>query len=324
MKEKNENHWEELDTPAIGKISLRRIGTEYPYDFYFAKDSAGKYMLVFSLSHPPAKHEKISLNGITASNVEVGNNPSIVLVLKDNADWPMFLKLCLDLCEATSEAPTEEKAVGVFHNRLIYWQFFLKRNREAKLSKEEQIGLIGELLVLDRQVLPQYGALDSINFWTGADADVQDFFIGGKRVEVKTCASPSKNEVYISSLQQLYETECPIYLIVAYVGMAAADAQGAFSLYSLANGIADRLRVENMSAYELFIEKLAMVGLCLDGSYNDAFYLANQFKGFAVRDGFPRITPNEVKAGITKAKYVINLDFCAYYESPLAEAFKRD
>jgi len=324
MKETNDNQWENLDTPDRGQISSRRVGVDYPYDFYFAKDSAGKCMLVFSLSKTPGKQGKILLNGILVDNIPIGGAPSIVLTLKNNADWPIFSKICLDLCDIASEASTEDKAVELFHNRLLYWQYFLKRNSGDKLSKEEQIGLIGELLFLEKYILSQYDTLDSINFWTGADADVQDFFIGGKRIEAKVCISPSKNDVHISSLQQLYDAECPIYLAVAYIGAASADAGVAFSLASLAGRIASRLREKSMPAYELFVKKLASVGMFLDGTYADDFYAANKFKAFAVRGDFPRITPKDVKKGITRAKYIINLDYCQAYEVLMEEAFKKE
>jgi len=324
MLEKYENPWDNLDAAASGHISSRRVWAEYPYDFYFAKDSAGKYMLVFSLSQPVVRHKKILLNGITVSIVPVGDSPSIVLLLKDSTDWPIFLKICIDLCDVVSESPTEEKAVGLFYNRLLYWQYFLKRDGEDKLSKEEQIGLIGELLFLEKYILPEYNAMDSINFWTGADADVQDFFIGGKRIEAKTCSSPSKNEVHISSLQQLYDAECPVYLVVVYIGASASDSQDSFSLFSLANRIAAKLREIDVPACEAFVKKLANSGMFLDGTYNDAFYIANQFKGYRAQGDFPKITPTDVKDGITKVKYIVNLGYCKNYEVPLGEIFKKE
>jgi len=324
MENNNKNPWSSLETPSSGRVSSRRISTNYPFDFYFAKDSAGKNMLVFSLSRPAEIREKILLNGISVANASADGVFSIMLALKNNADWPIFLKICLDLCEVASAADSEDKAVKLFCNRLLYWQYFLKRDGEDRLSNEEQIGLIGELLLIERYILTEYNALDSINFWTGADADVQDFFIRGKRIEAKTCSSPSKNEVHISSLQQLYDAECPVYLAVAYIGAAASDSQNSFSLFSLADRIAVKLREANVSAYENFVKKLAAVGMFIDGSYNDAFYAANKFKGFKVQEGFPKITPKDVKDGITKAKYVINLDCCADYEIPIEEVFKKE
>jgi len=324
-KKNNENPWENLEAPTnSSRVSSRRVGEDYPFDFYFAKDSASKYMLVFSLTQPAEIKEKILLNGISVANASAGGTPAITLTLKNNADWPIFSKICLDLCNTASEAKNEEKAVASFCNRLLYWQYFLKRGKEDKLSKEEQIGLAGELLFLEKYILPQYGALDSINFWTGADADVQDFFIGGKRIEVKTCSSPSKNEVHISSLQQLYDAECPIYLAVAYIGAATSSTGGAFSLASIANKITERLRGESTAAYELFVKKLAAVGMFLDGNYADDFYVANKFKGFGVRRDFPKKNPEEVKEGITKARNIIRLGHCRDYEILLEEVCKKD
>ncbi|MDR3345572.1 MAG: PD-(D/E)XK motif protein [Campylobacteraceae bacterium] len=320
----NENPWENLETPSVGLISSRRISANYPYDFYFAKDSTSKYMLVFSISKPAKIRDKILLNGISVGSISAGGSPSITLTLKNNDDYPIFLKICLDLCSVASGAASEKKAIDLFCNRLLYWQYFLKRNSDDKLSKEEQRGLIGELIFLENYLLSQYNALDSVNFWTGADADAQDFFIGNRRIEIKTCLSPSRNEVHISSLQQLYDAECDIFLAVAYIGVAASDAPDSFSLFSLSNRIAEKLHAENATAYEAFIKKLALVGLFLDGTYNDTFYVANKFKGFRVYGEFPRITPKDVKEGVSKANYIINLGNCTDYEISLEEVLKKE
>jgi hypothetical protein len=50
------------------------------------------------VTKPIVNHEKIQLNGIVVGNVSVDGTPSTVLALKNNADWPIFLKICLDLC----------------------------------------------------------------------------------------------------------------------------------------------------------------------------------------------------------------------------------
>ena len=169
--------------------------------------------------------------------------------------------------------------------------------------------------------MPKYDMLDVINFWTGADADVQDFFVDGKRVEIKTCMSPSKNEVHISSLQQLFDSDCDVYLGVFFLGMANSELEGAFSLSSLANKLSDMLH-QDPNAHELFIEKLASVGMFLEDDYNDAFYITNGFKSYKVEKDFPRITPEDIRAGVTKANYIINLANCSGYETPIDKILK--
>lgn len=324
MQENKENPWSSLLRPVAGEIGSRRVNAESAHGLYFAQDHAQKYMFAFTLTKPPATQEGVPLNGISIFHTQVHKSPAIVLSLKDNKDWPIFLKICLDLYDITEQEKTEKKAVDAFYNRLRYWQYFLKRNTEDTLSKEEQLGLIGELLILEKYVLSNHKALDAVNFWTGAEDDVQDFSIGKNRIEVKASASPSKNEVFISSLEQLYNKECPIYLTVVYLGQAAADAENAISLFSLAERIAGYVKEQNVSAYEAFIQKLSMRGLFLDGSYNDSFYLPSSVKAYSIRDEFPRITPPDVRHGISKAKYSINLTFCADYEVPIDAVFKKD
>jgi len=319
------NPWDKLDMPQRGHVSSRRVGTEYQYDFYFARDCKGSYMLVFSItSDVVVEYEPISLNGMYVNNVSVGDAPSIVLILKNSLDWPIFLKVCVDLCEVSSGASTEKKAVKSFYNRLRYWSYFLDRGYDDKLSKEEQVGLIGELLVISNYLIPEYNALDAVNFWTGADADVQDFFIADKRIEVKTCTSPSKNEVCISSAEQLYDAGCPVFLVVVYIGVATSEGEGVFSLSSLAMDVSERLKHENVEAYDIFVKKLAMVGMSLDGSYNDIFYCANQFKAFKIVKDFPRITSDELRVGVSRVKYMINIGVCSDYEITIDGLFRKE
>lgn len=323
MSETKVNPWSALVRPSIGEIGANRVDAKSTYGLYFAQDHAQKYMFIFTLEHPPVQQEGISLNGITVLYTQVHKSPAVVLALKDNQDWPIFLKICLDLYEVTEQERNEKKALSAFYNRLRYWQYFLKRNMENFLSKEEQIGLIGELLLLEKYVLPQYKTIEAIHFWTGADGDVQDFSIGEKRIEVKVCSSPSKNEVFISSLEQLYNKECPVYLAIVYLGQAAADAKGAVSLFTLADRISNYIKQDNISAHEAFIAKLSMRGLFLDGSYNDSFYLPSAFNCFSVREEFPRITPGDIRPGVSKAKYSINLNLCGEYEIQIEVPFKK-
>ena len=321
MKTIKDNPWEQLEKPVSGSLSMRRVNAEFVHDFYFAKDGYGQYSFVFALHGPAKIQDKLSLNGVDVTKLVVGGTTSIFLVLKNNNDWPIFLKICLDLCEVTSRVTDETLAVKTFCNRLLYWQYFMKRNKDNRLTKEEQIGLIGELLFIEKYLMPKYDMLDVINFWTGADADVQDFFVDGKRVEIKTCMSPSKNEVHISSLQQLFDSDCDVYLGVFFLGMANSELEGAFSLSSLANKLSDTLR-QDPNAHELFIEKLASVGMFLEDDYNDAFYITNGFKSYKVEKDFPRITPEDIRAGVTKANYIINLANCSGYETPIDKILK--
>lgn len=307
------NLWDKLETPTRGSMSMLRFDASNKYDIFYAKDSHGKLFLLFFVSGFPNDIKTMDLNGIDVVFTEIAEKKVISLSLKNSLDWELFLHVCTDLNEITKTTINEKDAARCFYNRLLYWQYFMKRNRMIGLTKEEQRGLIGELLFLDKFLLQKYDALEALGFWLGPDGDVQDFSINDKRIEVKTCSSPSKNEVKISSAEQLYKVGCDIFLVVFYLSVASRETNGALSLYGIAKKLADYLLKQNIVAYELFIQKLASVGMYIDEMYNEDFVLCSEVKSFRVSDKFPKITPNMLPDGINKVVYTINLNMATQY-----------
>lgn len=307
------NPWDKLDMPSIGNVSMLRVDANNKHDVFYAKDPSNKYMLFFFVKEFPKYTRSVELNGVEVALLEISNKKAMVLTLKNNQDWELFLHVCLDLNNITKNSETECDAARCFYNRLLYWQYFMKHNRTNMLTKEEQLGLMGELLFLDLYLLPKYDPLEAMAFWTGPDGDVQDFSIDNKRIEIKTCASPSKNEVKISSAQQLYSANCQVFLSVVYLMPSVADHSGAFSLYKLAKRIADKIKDKTV-AYELFIQKLASVGMFVDDVYDDDFMVCNGIKFFDVNKDFPKITPDILPDAINKVVYTISLNMASGYE----------
>lgn len=312
MKKINDNPWELLEIPISGKVSSKRLNSQNPYDFYIGKNTEGKYLLIFLLNSVILNNTPVSIqmNGIDIKKEFIDNKNSICLILKDVSDWQIFKKICVDVCEYSAQASEERNAVKSFYNRLLYWQYFLNKSRENVLSKEEQIGLSGELIFLEKFVLKKYSALDAVNYWTGCEKDTQDFSINNKRIEIKTTISPSKEEVQISSLEQLYTLNCQLELAVILLGKSSSDHADSFSLYSLADRIACKLKEQSIPAFDLFLSKLASAGFILDGSCNDDFYIFNTISCYHVLSGFPRLTPENISLGIKKVKYILDLEKC--------------
>ena len=262
------NPWDKLDMPSIGNVSMLRVDANNKHDVFYAKDPSNKYMLFFFVKEFPKYTRSVELNGVEVALLEISNKKAMVLTLKNNQDWELFLHV---------------------------------------------LGLMGELLFLDLYLLPKYDPLEAMAFWTGPDGDVQDFSIDNKRIEIKTCASPSKNEVKISSAQQLYSANCQVFLSVVYLMPSVADHSGAFSLYKLAKRIADKIKDKTV-AYELFIQKLASVGMFVDDVYDDDFMVCNGIKFFDVNKDFPKITPDILPDAINKVVYTISLNMASGYE----------
>lgn len=312
------NVWEELLTPDVGNFSLRRVNAECLFDVFFAKDADNRYMLLFVTEESIPNIKKLKLNGIDISVMDFQNRYALKLTLSENNDWQIFANICSDLCDFILPCKKGSEAVQKFYSRLLYWQYFLKRNRrECILSEEEQAGLIGELLFINKFLFPKYDAESIVNFWTGIDKDVQDFYINDHRIEVKTCRSPAKNEVTISSAQQLYNKNCKIVLSVFYLGPSHKTTPNAFSLFSLATEIAEKLKQSSLNAYDMFIQKLCQMGMDLSEQYDDKYFLCNTIKHFDVNDNFPKITPDMIAESITKVVYKIDLNSCLNYETDI-------
>ena len=75
-------------------------------------------------------------------------------------------------------------------------------SQKKELISDEQIkGLIGELLFLTDNMIPNYGETRAIQAWSGQEMTRKDFSIDDTWVEVKTIDF-GKPTVVISSLEQ--------------------------------------------------------------------------------------------------------------------------
>ncbi|CAM3741249.1 PD-(D/E)XK motif protein [Nocardioides marinus] len=80
------------------------------------------------------------------------------------------------------------------------WRALLRRAVDG-LSREEVLGLVGELEVMTR--LAAHNPTAAVEGWTGPDRQSRDFRRGGKDIEVKASSAVSPTSVRISNLDQL-------------------------------------------------------------------------------------------------------------------------
>ena len=97
----------------------------------------------------------------------------------------MFAALCSDIVTSTCSSIGEEAAALAILTRLDRWRALLEGDRKA-LTNSALRGLIGELLILEADLLPHLPALDAVGSWTGPLGTAQDFLLpSGRRIEVK-------------------------------------------------------------------------------------------------------------------------------------------
>ena len=86
----------------------------------------------------------------------------ILIRLTDREQRDIFLRFCRDIVDSTILARTEEQAVELFsRSDLAVAPASSRWARDSRLNDQEQKGLIGELVVLQRHIRPALGAMDA-------------------------------------------------------------------------------------------------------------------------------------------------------------------
>ena len=136
------------------------------------------------------------LNGLRLYVDRDEQGPLLLLALEDLEQRDLFTQLCADAIDAAGSDGTV--ALGRFHARLNAWRSFLRERRHG-LSREDTVGLIGELLVLEHLLGVRS---DLLATWLAPDRALHDFMNAGHALEIKTSAGAS-SRLRISTLDQL-------------------------------------------------------------------------------------------------------------------------
>ncbi len=312
----SDDPWRDISAPQASQINARRVPQEMPWGLYWAVDAEGNVLLI--LQHRGTIRRSTRLPKLRGLLVETqpadgGSDERIVIRLTDPEQRDIFLRFCRDIVDATALAQTEEQAVERFLARTWRWHRLLQGGRDKRLGDDEQRGLIGELIVLERHLLPALDALDAVRCWTGPLDAPHDFEITRIHVEAKARGSATPR-VVISSEHQLESGNADrLFLHVTEVTTAAEGGPDAVTVTDIATRIRLALAGRDMAAVDIFEERLGAVGFDWTDDYSDKSWLVGQEALYEVGEGFPRITSAMVPGGVGNVKYVISLPECEEY-----------
>tara|TARA_B100000809_G_scaffold263785_2_gene317860 strand:+ start:234 stop:1199 length:966 start_codon:yes stop_codon:yes gene_type:complete len=312
------NPWEDIAKPSAN-LNVRLVGVEHPLRFYWGVDAQGSYLFVYDalMSGIPDKKSMPNLSGIGIHVIPEGKRGKLALILEQRSDWEIFHSLCMDLHRATARVKDESNAPGIILRRLQRWQEFLKRDRARILSIEAIKGLIGELLFLRNQIAPNFGWANAISFWKGPEDAPQDFAVNETAVEVKCQSGGSQPTVRINSQDQLTPQLPEGFLVVQTLAGSSGHGEGVFSLNTLIDDVRTMLEVEPDAARERFDDLVYLAGYVHSEKYDENQFTLVDTKSYALREGFPRITSDQIMAGVDKVSYSIRLEECEdFLEKP--------
>jgi hypothetical protein len=180
------------------------------------------------------------------------------------------------------------------------------------LGPERQIGLVGELLFLQRLVAQTgHEALDA---WLGPSGEPHDFRLMMHEFEVKTTVSPHRVHTIHGTEQLVASEACSLYLVSIVLGPAGGD-----NGFSLADKVAELCKqFAPMPARAIqFASALEAYGLRpVDREhYGRRFAMRRPMAIVPVDDSFPAITRAEIQhmlgplaARIESVQYDVNVE----------------
>ncbi len=277
---------------------------DFPLEIYIGFDANQNKCLM--LKSTLSFHELPSSVAIGYSLVKQtdGSFLHVISLLQSNQEG-IFLTLCGNILSTAIGTNSELAALKQIERRYKQWQQLFKRANDKLLSKEEQQGLLGELLflknLLEKKSQPYIAILKG---WHGPEYDHKDFRYGDDWFEIKTIKE-GVTSIKITSVEQL-DAETDGILVVYTLYTADKDTTNAKSLYKIYHELLKILQ-DDGDAMMMFINKMNMIGW-EDRKEYDEDYFTSRFTSYDVNDSFPRISLKKLPEQVEKVTYTLSLN----------------
>lgn len=176
------------------------------------------------------------------------------------------------------------------------WRELFGRQRGRHLAEEQVIGLMGELLFLER--IASSSPVAAMNSWTGWEKEKVDFFAPGVAVEVKSTIAREGRSTVIHGLSQLEpDSGSTLTLLLTRLSRIGSNRDSV-------PDVINRLISLGVNSTELS-RRLMLIGyLPEDREYYDTLrFTPVEVLAYLVGDDFPRLTPSGLKSSDHLARF---------------------
>lgn len=311
----SEDPWNGLAPPnAAHAVTARRVDAGMSWDFFWAVDLDRRYLLLLQhgADSQPQGHLP-RLNGIElAVHPSSEGKPALLTFrLLDSAYRDVFQRLCRDIVDGAAAATTEKEAVAVALARTWRWHYLLRGGGDGRLTAAEQKGLIGELLTLERLLLPGLSAGDAVAAWGGPLGAPKDFEVGRIAIEAKARRGGAAPYVTINSEHQLDTAGVDaLFLHVVEVTRAPSEPESGLPVTGVARRIRNLVEERDPGAVERYDSLLLSAGLRWDDDYSDTMWMEGPGRLYRVDGTFPRLTAAGIPTGVSGVRYAVSLNEC--------------
>lgn len=258
---------------------------------------------------------------VTRVNSEQNGLVWLALTRSPNGNLELFSAMVSDVLQAIVATGTGDhsRELRAFLGRIRAWQEFMRKGA-VHLSAENEVGLVGELTVLEKMLDVGIAPEPAIKAWSGPLDGLRDFELGFGAIEVKTTVASAGLIAKIGSLEQLDDTNCkPIFLgAVKY-----ALTESGQTLPEKISAIRARLESDPITLSEFDDRILAAGYLPSDSPQYHRKFSLREIAMLEVGENFPRLMHGNVKPGVISARYEINLEPLLSQDIGLTTALKK-
>jgi hypothetical protein len=299
---KIEELWTSLRREAVE--AQRRVDATHPLDLYADFEPPDRPGLILLCDERPNDAPPMHAIGLERRHRQDGRW-SMRIFLEEPRLLPVFAELCRDIVEFTRRNAHTALPSGLVLSRIDRWRS-LMQPQPSGLTRSQVRGLIGELLVLEKELLPVLLPDQAVSAWTGPIGASQDFRLpDGRKLEVKAVDRES-DRVLINGLDQLDSGGDPLQLVVVRLEVTGIDAEGAITASRLIAQLRATLSPAP-AALQTFEVLLGFAGWADAVDVDSVVVRLERIDRYDVGDAFPRLTTATVPAGITQATYEVLL-----------------
>lgn len=305
-EEKLKELWNSIDYYNGGSLKLN---IHHPLEWHVAFVSESQKAIVIISNELPQGIET-SKSILIQIIKRLDGRYATSMILTEKNQEQVFISMCANLIDYSESALSEKDSLKRVVFRFRQWQRLMAYKRIALMSQEARKGLIGELFYLKKVIHRGKDIHIAVDGWVGPNGEDQDFVYSDGWHEIKT-TGVSSEEVKISSVEQLGDNDSEGELVIERVDKCAPETKDAFSLNDIVSDLLVILKADD-GVVDNFISKLNCIGYISLPEYDKDKYKYSGEEIYTIKNGFPRITREDLRSEITNCKY--NLSIAAISE----------
>jgi hypothetical protein len=230
------------------------------------------------------------------------NGARIGIALTDEHLFKSFTVMCFDIAERSKTGKSLEDSFMIALDCLRDWSELFKRRGKFGITRNEVIGLWGELYSLEAILISDVAGDELIvQGWRGPNGDQRDIGFNGTRIEIKTQLATKAISLKITSLDQLDDGGNNLKLILNRI----TPSDKGLSVIELSQILFKRFE-SNRIAHSEFERKIVLAGLNEDLEVCHEKFNIDERLIYEVSESFPKLTLSNVPIGIKAAEYEIS------------------